>query len=185
MAKENKATQSDRADTRLITVWGFAHLLLFAAIILYLASNGRTNSDSALAVGLVVTVVCTIESFLLLRTLTHGPARRIVSRMDKEYAFFLACCLLLMILVLNVLIIFTWRRGNPSFTGILGGSVPFGMTLSIYILSTPAAIACVLLVGRVKSLHRLRGTHCVSCGYGLEPSSNRCPECGYPRFQGR
>ena len=182
MADQPEPNQIESTDRRLVSAWILGHVLLFGASALYVGSNGRSNPSIAVAVGLLVAIACTIEFFLLLRSLKHGPVRRIVSRWDKEYAFVLAGCLMLMTIVLVLLATFSWRSANPSMTGILGGSVPFGMTLTIYILCTPAAIAFFLLVSRINALHRVRTEQCINCGYQLDQASTRCPECAQPRL---
>ena len=171
---------SEAADKRLVAAWIIGHVVLFAATIGFISKTGRTHPELAIGIGLAVVLLCTVESFLLRTALQRGAARRIVSRWDKEYALVLACCLTIMVVILDFLIAMTWKLNRPA-TAPLSGTGSFVATTITYLLSIPSLIGCLLLVRRIKTVHEMREDQCINCGYDLQAGSTRCPECGLQR----
>jgi hypothetical protein len=76
---------------------------------------------------------------------------------------------------------FQWESGWSRDPGKPHGGVSFSLWPVALLLAVPALRAALrwFLFGLVKERHA--AGLCLSCGYDLRASSDRCPECGVPK----
>jgi uncharacterized membrane protein len=175
-------TQVCDADTRYVVWWLGLHGVIITASLIGLGLLIETRPFAASMTLMGLGILGMIELVVLQRCQRQGVVRRIVSRWNPMHSYSLATCLFLMILVWNTLAVLAWRRNFPTLTGLFGGSVSYGMSIIMVILTTPSFVILLLFTRRIKETHQMRADHCTNCGYALETSGLNCPECGYERL---